>query len=147
MYDGTNDIEDEVRQNARDQQHPITRAQAIDHALRTEQFALPRGPVTAIPGLSTRQMELINNVDNGQPNQGEARKHRLEVIVIEMDYIERILPKLEVIRTYLEEMLSEDEDLIEAKRLVDSKVRAFIKHVTGKRETLQLELDIKRAEE
>lgn len=145
MYDGSKEVYDEVKENARVQQHPLVRGLSMHPTLQMP--ALSPGPQTVF-GLSTRQMELLNNNDTGQPNQGEGRRRRIETIIIEIDYINTLLPNLEKVRAYLAGMPVEgDEDLQDAKRLADQKLKAFDKHVTSKLETLELELSIKREEE
>lgn len=149
MYDGIDDIQDEVRQNARDQQHPtqphpILKAQAMQHALRTEQFSLPPGPAK-IAGLSTRQMELINNKDTLPSGaNGAARQRRLGIIERDITHINRFLPRLEEVRAYLATMSTDnDEALAEAKRLCDLKLRAFEREVTMTLDSLITEQELK----
>lgn len=150
MYDGTNDIEDEVKQNVRDQQHPdkVVFPTSMHYKLSDTQPmpALSAGPKKHF-GLSQRQNDLINNVDVGQPEQGAARKRRMDGIVIEIDYMEKLLPNVKKVCSYLASMPVEDDvDLAEAKRLSISKLKTFLTHISSKLETLQLELDIKRSE-
>lgn len=146
MYDGTGDIQDEVEQNARDQQHPVTFQEAVTAfrlAPTQEIPALLPGPVTAIPGLSTRQVQLIYN--NDTLNGGAARERRLGIIDKDMADIRRFLPRLEEVRAYLATMpTDEDEALAEAKNLSDMKLRGFERDVTSTLRSLETELELKK---
>lgn len=147
MYDGAGDIEDEVRQNARDQQHPVTFMEAVhsfEVPVTQELHALPPAP-KVIPGLSKRQMDLIQNKDDGQPETGAARERRLQIIDRDMKTIRRFLPRMEEVREFLTTMQhNDDEDLIEALAMADCELRNFISKVTRKLNSLEAELELKK---
>lgn len=163
MYDGIDDIEDEVKQNARDQQHPVLTNQTFPEVLRGAAFSLSSEPkwdiptegvavISAplpdfkpVPGLSHRQVELIHNIDNELPEQGRARQQRLLTINNDIASIECFLPGLEIVRAFLDTMPTNDDAyLVEAKKMADMKLRSFIVEVGERLTSLQRELEIKR---
>lgn len=144
MYEGTS-VEDEIKQNVYDQQHPTVMTGELP-VTEDELKEIHDELLKPIPGLTMRQVELIHNIDTAQPDQGEARKRRMEIIDRDMATCKRLLPGLAKIRAYLEEMpVDGDEDLAEAKRLADNKMKSLMKDVKAKYDSLQLELEIKQA--
>lgn len=153
MYDG-DAVEDEVRQNARDQQHPVMTSweTMTDVPEGTEELTKVEGTpvrlVDPIPGLSTRQVLLIHNMDTLSPeHKGKARERRLEIVANDIAAINRFLPRLEEVRAYLATMATDDDEtLAEAKNLSDLKLRAFEREVTAKLESLLTEQELKKGD-
>lgn len=152
MYEGDG-VYDEVKQNAYDQQHPpltgmntMEYKEHLDHVVTTQ--VLPKTESVRIPGLSQRQMDLIDNKDDGLPEAGAARERRLQVIDKDMKAIRRFLPRMEEVREFLGTMEhNEDEDLIEALAMADCELRGFISKVTRKLNSLEAELELKKVVE
>lgn len=147
MYDGWDDIEDEVRQNARDQQHPATFQEVVrSFRLAPTQEIPALSPVPrSIPGLSRRQMDLIDNKDGGQPNTGAARERRLEIIQRDIAAIKRFLPRMDEVRGFVSTMPHDnDEELIEAMDMADMQLTKFITTVAAKLASLETELELKK---
>lgn len=144
-------IEDEVKQNARDQQHPA-KMTGWGSAIGEEPVAMtivdePVRIITPVPGLSTRAAALIHNIDTVDPrHKEEARRNRLDSIERDIASINRFLPRLEEIRAYLATMpVDDDEALGEAKNLSDLKLRMFEREVTAKLESLLTEQTLKQS--
>lgn len=101
--------------------------------------------VDRILGLSTRQIELINNVDIGQLETGAARERRLETLYRDISAIKKFLPYMDEIRGFLSTMPHDDnEDMLEALSLTDMKLRQFISEINAKLTSLETELDLKK---
>lgn len=145
MYEGDG-VYDEVRQNAYDQQHPDQSEPLLTARM---EVATTRPMVVARPeiviGLSKRQMDLINNVDVGQAETGAARERRLETIYTDIASINQFLPYMDQIRGFMSTMPHDDnEDLIEALRMADLKLKQFITEIQTKLASLEYELELKK---
>lgn len=166
MYDGANDVDDEVKQNLRDQMNPVETTARVEVAttgsfyklkpelvvhsgfMATEEIraesSVKAGPeVGTVLGLSKRQVELSHNIDNEPPGQGEARQKRLLTINENIAAIERFLPRMEEVLSYLSDMPTEDESLYEAKKLSIQRINSFISEVNERLTSLQAELALK----